>query len=162
MKKNMPRRANPKPRKARQAAAATPPSPPLPPEPRSDDTNFVESMLPTQLEATRLAAMGCLHRARTPDSPEVRDRELSLFTQQANGLERGQRPAAVARATSGVCGARPAGDQRLAAAARTLAEAAQQISAYDRQAARPRCTAVLPRRGMMVLGHCPKRPVRRV
>ena len=97
-------------------AAARPSSPPpdLPfaPGPRGGDTLSIEAMLRAQLEATHLAAMDCLHRATTAESPELRDRALThatrllaLFTRQVNVLgaagRRRRRPGRKARWRAG-------------------------------------------------------------
>jgi hypothetical protein len=86
-----PQARKPEPGKARPAAAAAPP-----PEPYGDgaDALSIEAMLRAQMVETHLAAMDCLHRARTADSPETRHqalthatRLLSLFTRQVKTLE---------------------------------------------------------------------------
>ena len=124
-------------------AAARPSSPPpdLPfaPGPRGGDTLSIEAMLRAQLEATHLAAMDCLHRATTAESPELRDRALThatrllaLFTRQVNVLERRRPPPAAPRTESTVASRADTAEQRLAdATAKALADAAAEIPADD-------------------------------
>ena len=144
MKKKHAKARQPKPRKAGRAAAAAPLScdaaPPaeLPAVfvPCDDEALSIEAMLRAQLEETHLVAMDCLLRARTAESPELRDRALthatrllSLFGRQVNALERrGGRPAARPR-TAGA--ARDAGRTLADATARALAEAAASVPEDD-------------------------------
>lgn len=154
MKKKRAQARKPSPRKIRPATAAPPHTPPpLPPEPRDpgdpggDDTRSIAAMLRAQLEATHLAAMDCLHRARIAESPELRDRALthatrllSLFTRQVNVLERRRPPAAAAPRTESraASGADTADQKPTHAAAKALADAAAAIPADD-----PACIATL-------------------
>lgn len=153
MKKKRAQARKPSPRKIRPATAAPspsgdtapPPHPPVPPEPRDpgdpggDETLSIAAMLRAQVEATHLAAMDCLHRARTAESPELCDRALthatrllSLFTRQVNALERRRPAAAAPRTESRTASGADSVEQRLAdSTAKALSDAAAAIPAVD-------------------------------